>query len=323
MESINDELLINYLLGECNPEEEQRIRSWLERKTENRQQLQTLQWAWQQSESIKHQSTIDPDLAWKRFLERKASIKPTVTRSIWLGSWARVAASVCLAIGLLWGSSYLLPHQGRAYFGKVALEAHSSTLAVKLLDGSKVTLNSGAKLAYSQPLFSRERQVWLLDGEAYFDVTHAADRPFVVHAEDLSVRVLGTEFHVRIGKGEREVILDRGSVQVETSGNSLVLEPGETARLLAGQALEKIRTTGKLHKYYVTKHFEAEGTPLNDLVATMSQAYGQAILVRGQELGQIPITTTLPFESLMQNLEVLRETLGFEILREGDLIILQ
>ncbi|MCC5937284.1 MAG: FecR domain-containing protein [Lunatimonas sp.] len=323
METVNEEILIKYLLGECEPEEEQRIRRWLDQGPENRQKLETIHWIWRQSESLKNRSKIDPEQAWQRFLERKAAVKTPVTRFIWRGSWARVAASVCLALGLLWASSYLLPHQGKAYFGQVALEAPGAALEEVLLDGSKVTLNTGAKLAYSQPLFSRERKVWLLKGEAYFDVAHAADRPFVVHGNNLSIRVLGTEFHVRIADGDEEVILDRGSVQVESGENKLLLEPGETARMVAGQTLQKSRTISQLHKYYVTKHFVAEGTPLADLVATMSQAYGQAIRIRGTELEQTPISTTLPFESLQQNLEVLKETLGLEILKEGNLIILQ
>jgi ferric-dicitrate binding protein FerR (iron transport regulator) len=57
-----------------------------------------------------------------------------------------------------------------------------------------VTLNSESRITYPAE-FADERSVEL-QGEAIFDVTHDADRPFMVATADMNVKVLGTIFDV-------------------------------------------------------------------------------------------------------------------------------
>ena len=62
---------------------------------------------------------------------------------------------------------------------------------VVLADGTKVWLNSASRLIYPQSFMGKERRV-VLSGEAFFDVTHDAERPFVVETSRMNVKVLGT-----------------------------------------------------------------------------------------------------------------------------------
>src|SRR5690606_36020397 len=64
-----------------------------------------------------------------------------------------------------------------------------------LADGTKVWLNAGSSLTYPMHFAGNERRV-TLEGEAYFDVSHDAERPFIVHVNDTEIRVLGTQFNV-------------------------------------------------------------------------------------------------------------------------------
>lgn len=65
---------------------------------------------------------------------------------------------------------------------------------ITLNDGTKVWLNSNTSLCIGRQ-DGKTRYV-SIDGEAYFDVAHNADIPFVVKAGDREVRVLGTKFSV-------------------------------------------------------------------------------------------------------------------------------
>ena len=60
---------------------------------------------------------------------------------------------------------------------------------VVLADGTKVWLNSASRLIYPQSFMGKERRV-VLSGEAFFDVTHDAERPFVVETSRMNVLVL-------------------------------------------------------------------------------------------------------------------------------------
>ncbi len=85
---------------------------------------------------------------------------------------------------------------------------------VSLPDASQITLNTNSEVEvfYSQ----YKRQINLLQGEAHFDVTHDADRPFIVNAGNKSVRAVGTAFNVAVyDKNSIEVVVDDGRVVVD------------------------------------------------------------------------------------------------------------
>src|SRR3546814_12347546 len=69
---------------------------------------------------------------------------------------------------------------------------------VALEDGSRVRLdtNSALVVRYSR----KHRDVVLERGRAQFDVAHAPQRPFTVHAGPGTVRAVGTQFQVQIGR---------------------------------------------------------------------------------------------------------------------------
>src|SRR5690606_16245702 len=62
---------------------------------------------------------------------------------------------------------------------------------VTLSDGTRVWLNAVSELVYPARFDSQERSVWV-KGEAYFEVAHDAQRPFIVHSEGQRIAVLGT-----------------------------------------------------------------------------------------------------------------------------------
>lgn len=110
----------------------------------------------------------------------------------------------------------------------------SKVVALTLADGSKVWLNTESSLRYPTAFTGRERNVEVT-GEAYFEVAHNPDMPFIVKKDGNTVRVLGTHFNINAYDDEQsmKVTLLEGSVSVHASGNpnSKVINPGDQARM--------------------------------------------------------------------------------------------
>jgi transmembrane sensor len=105
---------------------------------------------------------------------------------------------------------------------------------VKLPDGSAVWLNSSSSLKFPTSFSANERVVELT-GEAYFEVAKNPLKPFKVKTAQQMVEVLGTHFNINAYDDEPSVAttLLEGSVKVSqnSSGKTLVLKPGQQARL--------------------------------------------------------------------------------------------
>ena len=99
-----------------------------------------------------------------------------------------------------------------------------------LPDSTKVWLNANSKLVYPSSFQEGIRQVEL-DGEAYFDVRHNRDNPFIVRTKSMNVTVLGTEFNVSAYSGIEEfnIALLRGSVELNSPDRS------RKYRMMAGE----------------------------------------------------------------------------------------
>jgi len=105
---------------------------------------------------------------------------------------------------------------------------------LQLSDGTIVHLNSGSSLKFPVKFMgSGNRQVYL-EGEAFFEVSKDKKHPFIVQANDLNIRVLGTHFNVSnySEDAKTEVVLIEGSVGMYTSKSvfvaekSTILKPG-------------------------------------------------------------------------------------------------
>ena len=108
---------------------------------------------------------------------------------------------------------------------KVIIAEKGSRIRTILPDGSTVWLNAGSKVEYDKNFSGPVRDV-RLEGEAFFDVVKDPAHPFIVHADNLNIKVLGTAFNVRSYPGDKtiETTLLRGVIQV-TDNNQAQQSP--------------------------------------------------------------------------------------------------
>jgi transmembrane sensor len=106
-----------------------------------------------------------------------------------------------------------------------------------LPDGTRVWLNSGSTFKYPAEFLKQYREVYI-EGEAFFKVARLQGKPFIVHMkENLSIKVLGTEFDVKCYSNDRiiETTLVKGSIKLTKTDNhnqitrELDLMPNEKA----------------------------------------------------------------------------------------------
>jgi ferric-dicitrate binding protein FerR (iron transport regulator) len=128
--------------------------------------------------------------------------------------WMAAAASIALLLGM---TGYLSYQQGYKHTNSQWVQLTTPPgvqSSVVLPDGTKVKLNVETTLTYPTAFLSKNREV-SVEGEAYFDVTHDAQHPFIVKTGNLNVRVLGTKFNLKAWKDEPlvQVTLEEGKVE--------------------------------------------------------------------------------------------------------------
>ena len=118
---------------------------------------------------------------------------------------------------------------------------------VTLCDGTKIWANAGTVLLYPTHFEDKKREIYV-DGEIYIDVTPNPEKPFIVHADDINVKVLGTVFNVRSypEDSEIEVSLIKGKVNVFSAS-----ETRDNVILASDEQLTYDKRSGKMNHHHV------------------------------------------------------------------------
>jgi transmembrane sensor len=321
--NINDDLLVKYLLGEASAQEKTAVENWLVADEENAKYFGQLQLIWTESEKLAEKIEVDENAAWKRFRERIERPRQTnkAISTVRKMSWMRIAALFILIAGIS-TVAYLMLNKN-APVQMITASSSNRVFSDTLPDGSVVTLNKNSSLVYPDKFEEQERPV-TLNGEAFFNVTPDKKKPFIIHVNDVTIRVVGTSFNVRSENGRTEVIVETGIVQVMRKGKIVELKPKEKTSIdQQDSALVKETEKEQLYNYYRTKEFVCDNTPLWKLVQVLNEAYHANIVIGRDELKTLPISTTFSNESLDQVLEVIRLTFGIAVQQTQDKIILR
>ncbi len=143
----------------------------------------------------------------------------------------RVAA-ILIPCALLFGVGYKLESQIGGLFTPMEYAElyvpRGERMHMVFQDGTHVYINSETRIRYPKKFGLTRREVDL-DGEAYFEVAHNAQRPFRVNLDKSSINVLGTSFDVMAYKSEPHisVTLDEGCVNMTDGDNTYKMAPSQ------------------------------------------------------------------------------------------------
>jgi ferric-dicitrate binding protein FerR (iron transport regulator) len=197
---------------------------------------------------------------------------------------------------------------------------------ILLPDSTQVWLNAGSSLEYPEHFGKENREVSLV-GEAYFDVKHAAEHPFLIHTGHLLTTVLGTAFNINAypERSSITVSVSRGKVKVSRD-NRLV------ATLLKGQEVNVSDRDSLVAQKNIAVNAVAgwqqgnlvyDDEPLQDIIADLQRVYSANIRIAGINIRQLKISTRFRRElGISQALEILCKLTDTQLFqKEGTYII--
>lgn len=164
----------------------------------------------------------------------------------------------------------------------------SKVIDIALADGSHVWLNAGSTLTYPVAFIGKERKV-SITGEAYFEVTRDAAKPFIVDRGEMSIQVLGTHFNVNAYEDEADirVTLLEGSVKVSGIRHTVssIIKPGEQAIFSQTKDGEHIKVTEDVNVEEVVAWtngmFHFGGVPVAYIMRQIQRWYDVDVEYRG------------------------------------------
>jgi ferric-dicitrate binding protein FerR (iron transport regulator) len=180
-----------------------------------------------------------------------------------------------------------------------------------LPDGTKAWLNSDSKLTYGND-FNRKERLLHLEGEAYFEVAPDQKRAFIVQANELSVKALGTSFNLKSYPDETEIsaTLITGKLEVKSANSEVILYPNEKSTYhKQSLAMEKAAVYDA--KEYVqwknnTLSFDAE--TFENIAKILERHYNIRIVFESEALKGYKFTGKPNNTSLESILQILSQT---------------
>lgn len=195
---------------------------------------------------------------------------------------------------------------------------------VTLSDGTKVWLNSDSRLRYPVAFVGNTREVYLLGGEAYFEVARDMVSSFVVRTSSFDIRVLGTEFNVRsYTESNRSITLVKGKVQLEHAGESCHLLPGQQGRL-CGDKFEIRPVDAEREISWRNGIFDFRECPLQIILEDLARWYDIDVLYQNPEVRKFHFTAWFNRnDSLAQVMELLEKTHKVRMQLEGRTLVVR
>ncbi|MCR9227047.1 MAG: FecR family protein [Flavobacteriaceae bacterium] len=169
---------------------------------------------------------FDADQALQRLKEEYIDNAPKVISLNPFKKFLRVAALIAV---LLTGSYFYINTLDENVTTEFAERSE-----VVLPDDSKIFLNAGSQVSYSEKSWDKKRDI-KLKGEAFFKV--AKGKEFTVSTDHGTVRVLGTQFNVENRKGFFEVTCYQGLVSVTHNNKELKLPAGNSFLVIDGKVM--------------------------------------------------------------------------------------
>lgn len=192
-------------------------------------------------------------------------------------------------------------------------------LTAPLPDGSQVTLAplSRVRLDFTD----RQRGLTLEAGQAYFDVAHDRDRPFVVEAGARQITATGTRFQITLSDkdADAEVVLEQGEVIVSSHDGSF----GPVLRLAPGQRLSAVKQARvepvdvEASTAWRVGRLVVRDRPLDEVVAAFNRYSGDRLVLGDTALGEHRISGSFRYDGAHEFALALEGSFGFSIRAVG------
>ncbi len=279
--------------AELSEKEHAEFKAWMAASPENRAEMRRIAKRWDELNSLTLLAVPADQL------EQRKNNSTTYFGTLKIG-----VAAACFALALLVLPALWLDDPDEPSLRSYATEIGEQQL-ITLPDDSTVLLNTKSQfdVAYSP----NYRDIYLVHGEAHFDVESASDRPFRVFAGKSKVRAIGTAFSVYLKKETVEITVTHGKVEIDsirdsardstnspksdTVGNRSVVSAGQVAEFDQLGGTIKTTTLPKAAHIPAWHHGQLKfsGEPLEEVVEEISRYSQFSIVILDSELRKLRI----------------------------------
>ncbi len=272
---MQDEVIYRFLTGKCSPEEEQQIQEWYQQDPET------------------HQRDIDRvRLIFEGMLVHQVigAVEKRPKRTWTLRKVARYSTGIAAGLLLFAGGLYWMRahtyDEISAQFTSLETPA-GQRVSMNLSDGTHVWLNAGSRIEYPV-VFDRNVRRVKVSGEAMFEVTHDADRPFIVETFASNIEVLGTKFNVEADESRAlfSTTLLEGRVKVTSGEQHVILQPDEVVSLVNGH-LRVSHNDDPVAMQWTEGILSMKGVSFEELMARFERIYDVRIVYECEKIPTI------------------------------------
>lgn len=328
------ELIIQYLDNRLNPLEIEQIELRLRTDADFAKAFQEYKFIWSTSAYPWQDESLlrtDKESDWQKIVngspEATFTLKPKTeyrpsrfTRS--MNHYLRMAAIVLFTVVSSVIVSYLVltPDSEDVHevvFREISTD-RSQRASVQLSDGTNVNLSVDSRIRMPD-VFARDVREVELIGEAYFDVAHSPDRPFIIRSGNAIIRVLGTDFGVRSYPEEDliKVVVKSGSVAVSsnngTEGNSVVLKPGQLARVSSkSNQIDTEWVDPDDYLGWIGGRLSFNQSSLKEVIGQLERWYDLEVILEDKSLLDRRLTAVIDSRSLLNVMNVIALSVDFQ-----------
>ena len=197
---------------------------------------------------------------------------------------------------------------------------------IMLADGTKVWVNAATEIRYPVKFAGKERRV-RLEGEAYFEVVKNTEKPFIVEANGMEVKVYGTQFNVNSRRDDQiQTTLVEGSVSVKPKGLAeVMLKPNQQAvfNKLAGRVT--VRDVDVLsYVAWQRRNYYFENKSIGEILDELSLWYDIQVFFVNNEVRNERFSGYLPrYEEINGLLSLIEKTSHVQFEIKGRVIIVR
>jgi len=304
-----EHLIVRFLSNEATPAEQIALHEWVSQNAENQKVFNDFCAVW------RHNFQSVPDFNPMAALHRMdARINEHSKKAVIPMYWARIAAGFILASLISWALYYST--QDFSANEDLAMIVRTTSAgqkrSIQLSDGTKVMLNTNSNLKWPEHFNNDTRDVFL-EGEAFFEVAHDQNHPFIVHTSTLDTKVLGTSFNIRQSGNEIAITLATGKIEISGKNVAEVLSPSEKLTYYMGKE-NWTRENAELEKELGWKNgtIILDNERLEQAVIRLERWYNVRISVEAEAIKNCRITGKFTDETLERVLSAISDATGIQ-----------
>ncbi|MEM0940929.1 MAG: FecR family protein [Bacteroidota bacterium] len=289
-----EELLAKYFSENTTHEERSLVESWRSASKENADTYLSAKISWIESGRV--------ELDRQDILRAILREKDNENINYWLNnSWVRYAAAVVLVLGL--SILLVLNNQDNA----------KNYVSQLLTDQSEIALYENATVELIT--FDENIREVKLTGKAYFNIKKDENRPFIIHTENATVKVLGTSFLINANDADTEVCVESGLVELikDDKSVSVKLEKGKVGLVSTkNDGIIKKENENPNYLAWKTKILTFKDNQMSEVKEVLEEVYGIEVKFENAGFRNCKLTAKFNKKKPKDAIEIIARTFNMD-----------